>query len=463
MNEKEETEGTMVCPKPVTVKATNVRKIVSGRPPISQIPDELLNDPNLKEAISQLPPNYNFEIYKTIHRIKTLEATIVALQFPEGLLIFACAISDILERFTGCETVIMGDVTYGACCVDDLTAKALGAQLMVHYGHSCLVPVDVMTQGLKMLYVFVDIQIDLSHFMDTIRLNFPIDDEVPHLAVVSTIQFVAALQSSSRELIDNGYQVTIPQAKPLSPGEILGCTSPKLSDEISAIIYLGDGRFHLESIMIANPSIPAYRYDPYDKAFTREYYDHEQMRANRFRAIETAKSARHIGLILGTLGRQGSTKIMDNLLRRIEETGRTSTTVFLSEIFPDKLAMFDDHVDAWVQIACPRLSIDWGLAFEKPLLSPYEMSVALESIEWQTEAYPMDFYANDSLGSWTVNNETNRPKRAPPANRRRKPAKIAVENEKETEARVTKPEVKTDACESKYKSDVCCGSCKETH
>lgn len=41
-------------------------------------------------------------------------------------------------RFTGCDTVIMGDVTYGACCVDDFTARALGCDLMVHYGHSCL-------------------------------------------------------------------------------------------------------------------------------------------------------------------------------------------------------------------------------------------------------------------------------------------------------------------------------------
>lgn len=31
----------------------------------------------------------------------------------------------------------------------------------------------------------------------------------------------------------------------------------------------------------------------------------------------------------------------------------------------------------WVQIACPRLSIDWGTAFEKPLLSPYEVSDAI--------------------------------------------------------------------------------------
>ena len=28
----------------------------------------------------------------------------------------------------------------------------------------------------------------------------------------------------------------------------------------------------------------------------------------------------------------------------------------------------------WVQIACPRLSIDWGEAFSKPLLTPYEVS-----------------------------------------------------------------------------------------
>ena len=47
----------------------------------------------------------------------------------------------------------------------------------------------------------------------------------------------------------------MPQSKPLSPGEILGCTSPRL-ESCDAIVYLGDGRFHLESIMISNPEIP---------------------------------------------------------------------------------------------------------------------------------------------------------------------------------------------------------------
>ena len=38
--------------------------------------------------------------------------------------------------------MIMGDVTYGACCIDDYTARSLKADFMIHYGHSCLVPID---------------------------------------------------------------------------------------------------------------------------------------------------------------------------------------------------------------------------------------------------------------------------------------------------------------------------------
>jgi len=28
----------------------------------------------------------------------------------------------------------MGDVTYGACCIDDLSADTLGADFIIHYG-----------------------------------------------------------------------------------------------------------------------------------------------------------------------------------------------------------------------------------------------------------------------------------------------------------------------------------------
>lgn len=62
-------------------------------------------------------------------------------------------------------------------------------------------------------------------------------------------------------------------------------------------------------------------------------------------------------------------------------------------------------VEAWVQVACPRLSIDWGASFPRPLLNPYEATVALKHAEWHAQRYPMDFYANESLGEWTPNHK----------------------------------------------------------
>ena len=37
--------------------------------------------------------------------------------------------------------------------------------------------------------------------------------------------------------------------------------------------------------MIANPDLPAYRYNPFDKAITKEGYDVEQMKTNRIRGM----------------------------------------------------------------------------------------------------------------------------------------------------------------------------------
>eukprot|EP00983_Pelagomonas_calceolata_P048781 1141205-Pelagomonas_calceolata.AAC.6 len=106
---------------------------------------------------------FEAEVCKTVWRLRGAGAKAVALQFPEGLLAYAGVIADILERFAECSNfrqllcihamlhthtytlagvehcMIMGDVTYGACCIDDFSAQAMGADFLVHYGHSCLV------------------------------------------------------------------------------------------------------------------------------------------------------------------------------------------------------------------------------------------------------------------------------------------------------------------------------------
>ena len=55
-----------------------------------------------------------------------------------------------------------------------------------------------------------------------------------------------------------------------------------------------------------------------------------------------------------------------------------------------------------MQTSCPRLSIDWGYAFPRPLLSPYEANIALgKAKDFRGKDYNMDFWADESEGPWT--------------------------------------------------------------
>lgn len=325
---------------------------------------------------------------------------------PEGLLIYSLVISDILEQFCQCEVVVMGDVSYGACCIDDYTARSLDCDFIVHYAHSCLVPIDITT--IKVLYIFVTINIDETHLIKTLQKNF---SRGTRLAAFGTIQFNPTIHSIKDKLLEDDEHILYiipPQIRPLSKGEVLGCTSERLNKEqIDAMVYVGDGRFHLESAMIHNPEIPAYRYDPYSRKFTRERYDQKQLIEVRSEAIDTARSGNRFGLILGALGRQGNLATVENLENKLKESGRSVVKIILSEIFPQKLSMFDD-IDVFVQVACPRLSIDWGYAFNKPLLTPYETNVMLENDRMFSEKYyPMDYYHINGYGRGKIPNHND--------------------------------------------------------
>ncbi|RVW36129.1 2-(3-amino-3-carboxypropyl)histidine synthase subunit 1 [Vitis vinifera] len=248
----------------------------------NQIPDSIINNAALNAAIALLPSNYNFEVHKCVWRILSSRAKRVALQFPEGLLMYSLHLSDIFTSYAGADhCLVLGDVTYGACCVDDLSAAALEADLLIHYGHSCL-------------------------------LNLP---PAGQIVLAGTIQFSSAIRAAKPELEKAGFRVLIPQSKPLSAGEVLGCTAPKISktsficDDVVAV-FVADGRFHLEAFMIANPAIKAYRYDPYIGRLLLEEYDHKGMKDSRKNAILKAREGKNWGIVLGTLGRQGNPRIL---------------------------------------------------------------------------------------------------------------------------------------------------------
>ena len=94
---------------------------------INSVPPEILKDAFLNAAIDALlPKNYGFEVHKSIWQIRKYKIQRVALQvgsapippridwggfglkflqnqMPEGLSMYACALADLVERFTDAE------------------------------------------------------------------------------------------------------------------------------------------------------------------------------------------------------------------------------------------------------------------------------------------------------------------------------------------------------------------------
>ena len=71
-------------------------------------------------------------------------------------------------------------VLVGECCYSLLDDRRI----------VIVVPIDE-TPGISILYVFVDIQVNVQHIIDTLKHHFTAESK---LALVSTIQFVRTLQ-----------------------------------------------------------------------------------------------------------------------------------------------------------------------------------------------------------------------------------------------------------------------------
>ncbi|OIR58690.1 MAG: diphthamide biosynthesis protein [Amphiamblys sp. WSBS2006] len=378
----------------------DIEELVASRGSTALAEDSRGGD-RLSRAIERIPAKYDFEIRKTLWAIEKHRAGVVGLQFPEGLLHFSVLIAAILEEFSPqrIATVILGDVSYGACCVEDYGSSQIGCDLLVHYGHSCLIPAPASQT--RTLYVFVKIAVDTSDtLVRFISENFTKEHV---LCIVTTVQFVDAVHSLRTCLQQNGYTVVVPQTKPLSRGEILGCTSPTV-DSIDAAIYFGDGDFHLEAFIMSNPQKAVYAYSPYTDTVTKGSYDVARIHRERRGDIAEIKNAKTVGVVVSMLGRQGNMALLGRVKAALVDAGLTPIVVLIPQVDPSKLARIRS-VDCWVVIVCPRLVLDWRRHFEKPMLTPYELFVALGRTEWR-EIYPLEYYAADS-GEWNPGNPKN--------------------------------------------------------
>ncbi|KAM0674680.1 Diphthamide biosynthesis protein 1 [Gurleya vavrai] len=107
---------------------------------------------------------------------------------------------------------------------------------------------------------------------------------------------------------------------------------------------------------------------------------------------ENAFKGKIIGVILGTLGRQGNPLVHDKVCKFLKSKGFLVVNLMLKEINENLLEDFE-FIDAFVQISCPRLSTDWGCNYKKPILNSYEVFNDLNT-------YELDYYARETKKEW---------------------------------------------------------------
>ena len=76
--------------------------------------------------------------------------------------------AEVAEKVERHRLSILADTSYGACCVDEIAAEHVDAEVVVHYGRSCLSP----TARLPVIYVFTSRQLDVKDVVASFEATY---------------------------------------------------------------------------------------------------------------------------------------------------------------------------------------------------------------------------------------------------------------------------------------------------
>lgn len=321
--------------------------------------------------------SFDFEEKRLKEEIKKHKPKIVFLQLPEGLKLEAPHITAVIEEI-GPLTIVSSDPCYGACDLAVSEAKLLGADLIVHYGHTPM----TANSDLPIIYVETKAKIGIN---EAITQALPYLESWKNIGLVTTVQHIQQLDEAKNLLEAAEKTVFVGNAgKVKYPGQVLGCdfsNAQAILDKVEAYVFVGGGRFHAIGVALATekPTIIA---DPYEKL---AYPIHNQVKRiimQRYANIVKSKQVRHFGILISL--KSGQMRIRDaiSIKEKLEKTGLKATLFAIREITPHVLMQFPG-IGAFVNTACPRISLNDAPNFDKPILLLNETLVMLGEMKWE--------------------------------------------------------------------------------
>lgn len=254
---------------------------------------------------------------------------------------------------------------------------------LFHFGHSPIM--SCIPQNLKDKIYFIKLKCNLN--INTIIKNinsYLIKDKI---GLLSTIQHVNQLNEirEKLQLISNKVFIIKKGDKRIEyPGQIIGCnfsTARKcLEVGCEEFIYVGSGLFHPIGISIST-SKNVVCINPYTLSI--ENVNNRNFFLKRHAIISNLlnSKASKYGILITTKIGQQRIQLANEIYNKIVELKLEAYIIILDLITPEQIRSFD--VDAFINTACPRISIDDSNLFHVPLITHYEFKIIIGELEWE--------------------------------------------------------------------------------
>jgi 2-(3-amino-3-carboxypropyl)histidine synthase len=308
---------------------------------------------------------------KILDIVRDRKPKIVAFNGPEGIM---RKIQDVAERVNsefGISAYVIGDTCYGSCDINSHAAEMIGADILFHIGHT----ISMQDFGSKI--VLIDAYDDIAFDSVTEKCVTELKD-YRTLSIVTDSQHLHQIQNVKEILERNGFKVVIGDGKgQLNDGQVFGCEfypSHGVKDIVDAYVFLGQSSFHAAGVALSSGK-PTFILDPYYDEIRDVTKFAYELQKKSVLAIYKALDAERIGLIVGLKEGQFMLNRVIELKKKLEKHGKRVQLIALTEVTDDRLRVFA-NIDAFIQVACPRISID--NTFSKPVLSVPQANALLK-------------------------------------------------------------------------------------
>lgn len=325
---------------------------------------------------------YDFEIPRIVEIIKKNNYSSIGLQLPEGLMDYSAGIANSIRKEVHVDVYISSNPCFGACDLADREMETIGAQVLFHFGHAPLLSVTAIPAE------YIEIHLDI----DPIPLvSENLDKLSGRIGLITTVQHIHKLDRVKEFLEDRAYQVHVGEelGRIKYPGQVLGCSfasAKKISDNVDCFLFIGSGDFHPLGVALSTGKRVIAADILVEEVREMDNFKDKILR-QRSAQIAKARDARSFGIILGEKKGQMRKELAFRIRDRLLERGFEAFIISLNSISPESLIYFR-HLDALVNTACPRITIEDGPRFRNPMLTPQELEILLGDRKW--EDYVMD-------------------------------------------------------------------------